>query len=218
MVTMRKLSRGAEATIYLTKIFGKEAVVKIRESKGYRVRVLDERIRYYRTRSEARTIFRAMAAGVPVPTLFGVARFSICMEKLEGVLLKDSRITPRQMRYAGAILSLLHNSNIVHGDFTPANLIAKGGKLHVIDFGLSESSNSYEDKAVDLLLMKRAVSGPLYKHFSDSYFSSSRSSKAVLARLSEIELRGRYRLRTLGPATPGKSSGNQRSQTPQRQG
>ncbi|MDE1859836.1 MAG: Kae1-associated serine/threonine protein kinase, partial [Candidatus Micrarchaeota archaeon] len=111
--------------------------------------------------------------------------------------LKDSGITHTQSKSAGKLLAKLHNIDIAHGDFTPANLISSGNKLYLIDFGLSESTNSIEEKALDLLLMRRHMHASLYRSFIDNYAKAAKQGREITARLAKIEERGRYQTRTL---------------------
>ena len=99
------------------------------------------------------------------------------------------------------MLALLHAHGIAHGDYTPANIIVDDrGRAWVIDFGLSQRTNSEEDKAFDLLLFKRAVSRGCYEAFINSYSENYQAAKKILKRLSDIERRGRYQSRTIAQA------------------
>jgi Kae1-associated kinase Bud32 len=66
------------------------------------------------------------------------------------------------MQRLGAVISHLHDGNLVHGDLTTSNLLLRPGEggleLVVIDFGLSYNSTLAEDKAVDLYVLERAFS------------------------------------------------------------
>ncbi|HUB92649.1 MAG TPA: KEOPS complex kinase/ATPase Bud32 [Candidatus Saccharimonadales bacterium] len=194
---MIKLGEGAEAKIYLTRIFGRAVLLKRREPKKYRIRELDERLRRERTRAEARIMLRLSKAGIPAPRPVAVGRFSIYMEMLPGRLLKDARPGAETLRRVGRLLGAIHGQNIAHGDFTPANIMLSGKRIHIIDFGLSEVTNSQEEKALDLLLMKRALTKAQYAAFERSYSRSYSKGLAVINRLGEIERRGRYQIRTL---------------------
>jgi Kae1-associated kinase Bud32 len=194
---MIQINEGAEAKIYKTEILGKEMVLKRRETKKYRVKELDEKLRKERTRTEARIITRLSGSGIKVPRIAAIGLFSIYMEKLSGKLLKDLKPTVKQMTEAGELLARMHEVNVAHGDFTPANLMLCNNQLYVIDFGLSEVTNSSEEKALDLLLMKRSVSPKLYSIFENSYRNSLGKSTEIINRLKEIEKRGRYQTRTL---------------------
>ena len=194
---LKKFSEGAEATIYLARLYGKDVLIKHREPKRYRVRELDESIRIARTKKEAKMTVKAHENGVSVPQVVAVGSSAIYMEHLHGKLLKDTRITKDAARLVGKQLAILHNSGIVHGDFTPANIITDGKKIYVIDFGLSEPSSASEERALDLLLMKRQMTKALYSAFASSYSRNAKSSKETLSRLEAIEERGRYQTRTL---------------------
>lgn len=194
---MRKLSEGAEAKVFSTRLFGVDAVVKQRHAKAYRIKELDETLRATRTRKEAKAMLRAYEAGVNVPRILGVGKFSIYMERKSGRLMKDSRMKDMDFRKLGSLLALMHGADVVHGDFTPANVMIHGKELCVIDFGLSDISSSVEDKALDLLLMKRSVGEPQYRIFARAYAKGLSNSKQILARLAEVERRGRYQTRTL---------------------
>ena len=194
---MKKIAEGAEAAIYSWKMYGVGVIVKYRAPKRYRVAELDTAIRKGRTRKEAIAISKATDNGVNVPMLIGLGEYEIYLEDIKGAALKDMKISTAEMAMAGEQLGLLHNSGIAHGDFTPANLIAKGKKIYVIDFGLAEITESSEERALDLLLMKRQVGSGLFKSFLSGYAKTSGSSSDVLRRLSKIEERGRYQVRTL---------------------
>ena len=72
-------------------------------------------------------------------------------------------------------------------------------KVYFIDFGLGYESNSPEDKAVDLHLIKQALEAKHFKHYEKYWksilegYRTSANSKAVLNRLNKVELRGRYK-------------------------
>ncbi len=194
---LKKFSEGAEAIIYMTRLYGKDVLIKHREQKRYRIRELDDSIRTTRTRKEAKMTVKAHENGASVPQVMAVGGSSIYLERISGKLLKDTRITKETAKMAGRQLAILHNSGITHGDFTPANIIADGKKVYVIDFGLSEPATGSEERALDLLLMKRQINESLYFAFASSYSRSAKSSKETLRRLDEIEERGRYQTRTL---------------------
>ena len=112
--------RGAEAILSGTKILGRKAVVKRRLGKSYRVEMLDEKLRSERTRSEARLLHKAKLAGVQCPTVLEVDEFELTIGFLDGRRPKMDR---KNSFEAGSILVKLHSNDIIHGDYTPANLI-----------------------------------------------------------------------------------------------
>ncbi|MGC8537675.1 MAG: KEOPS complex kinase/ATPase Bud32 [Candidatus Micrarchaeia archaeon] len=197
-MAMKLMAKGAEAEVYRTSIFGIDAVLKDRKPKPYRIKELDEGIRAARTRSEAKITYIADSIGVKVPNVLFVKRYQLFMTYVEGIQMsalmqQGDKISKALMAKVGKYLGKLHNAGIAHGDFTPANiLVDTGGEPWVIDFGLSSILDSIEEKALDLLLMKRSIGKESYFAFIKSYSAEAHSSKAILSRLSEIESRGRY--------------------------
>ncbi len=196
MESMKKMSEGAEAKLYVTRIFGAEALVKAREPKAYRQKELDLKLRSIRTRKEARIMHGVKALGVNTAYVLALSEFSIYMTRLHGSLLRDIPIRKTDIEAAGRALALMHKGNIVHGDYTPANLMRCGNDIYVIDFGLSDTTNSVEEKATDLLLMKRSITSKQYMAFESAYAKNGGEHR-VIARLAEIEKRGRYQNRSL---------------------
>ncbi len=201
---MRRISQGAESDVYLDRLFNMEIVIKQRVVKKYRILELDTQLRYERTRSEAKIMAIASGSGAYVPRVFLIKRYSLFIEHIEGDMLSkiiSSMKAPEInniMEDAAFDLAALHKSNIAHGDYTPANLLlSKSKRLYVIDFGLSQQTNSIEEKAMDLLLMKRSVPLGAYLAFEDSYKKNCTMAVEVIKRLKHIEIRGRYQTRTL---------------------
>ncbi len=201
----RLISEGAEAKLYGARLFGIDAVLKHRARKEYRIAELDERLRLQRTRSEARMLYAASSAGANVPAVLFLGNDKIVMERIDGRMMSaitaggwSMRTMRGSLRRLGAQLAILHNAGIAHGDFTPANILLGGsGKVYVIDFGLAETTGSAEDKAIDIILMKRSIPARAYAEFVRAYRAEYAQSGSVLARVSEIERRGRYQARTL---------------------
>ncbi len=184
--------RGAEAVLSKSKLIGLPVVVKKRIEKEYREEELDKKLRKERTRSEARLLHKAKLAGVECPTVLQVGDFEISMTFLEG---KRPGMGKRDCRAAGEMLAKLHASDIIHGDYTPANLIKKGGSkgtagsFYVIDFGLGFISKDIEDKAVDVFTMLRAIED------KDAFLAGYKGyakADSVLKRVKKVEQRVRY--------------------------
>ena len=207
MGVMKILSEGAEAKVYCGRFLGIDAVIKRRIRKGYRIEELDRAIRSQRTKNEARVTAAANGDGkILAPMVLLVDGFDIYMQRIHGKTLnrmaaensEDRKIMEGIMKAAGNYLGILHAKDIAHGDFTPANLMVdRDKKLWLIDFGLSRITTSVEEKALDLLLMKRSIPMLQYGWFIRSYRKGYSSSKAVEERLAKIERRGRYQDRSL---------------------
>ena len=170
------------------------AVEKFRCQKRYRAPALDEKIRRERTRREARLLSRAKQADVICPVVYEVSDFAILMKFLDGVMLYHALasrpIKAREIASAAKILSALHSVDVVHGDFTPANLMLTSDGMAVIDFGLGSISHDAEDKGTDVVTMKKAL-GRRGEAFVAAYARTG--GKPSVVRMSrEIEKRARY--------------------------
>jgi Kae1-associated kinase Bud32 len=199
---VNRISEGAEAFIYRGNFLGLDAVIKSRIRKGYRIKEMDERIRATRTKKEARILSIASDSGVLAPTVLFVDRYNICMSEIKGrnlnSLLKLEKDVDGVFYQLGVYAGMLHKAGIAHGDYTPANvMVDNAGKAWIIDFGLSEMTGSFEEGALDLLLMKRAISAEQFRTFEMGYKKQRLNAMEVLRRLAEIERRGRYQTRTL---------------------
>ena len=153
--------KGAEAILKKTRVLSFLAVEKFRQKKKYRVAALDDKIRRERTRREARLLARAKEAGVICPVVYEVSEFAIRMKFLKGKMLyhemRKRAIAQREISDAARILVALHSVDVVHGDFTPANLMLTPEGMAVIDFGLGSISHDVEDKGTDVVTMKKSL-------------------------------------------------------------
>ena len=194
------IQQGAEAVIILKK----DLVLKRRVKKGYRLEILDERIRKRRTKSEARILERVVKI-ISVPKVLKVREKEkeIDMEFIDGLKLSESLDELKNWKEicfkVGENIAKLHDENIIHGDLTTSNMLWKDGKVYFIDFGLGYLNGKTEDKAVDLHLIKQALEA---KHFGkwEEYWKEirrgykvSKNVSVVLERLEKVEKRGRYK-------------------------
>ncbi|MDE1825140.1 MAG: Kae1-associated serine/threonine protein kinase [Candidatus Micrarchaeota archaeon] len=191
------IREGAEAKVYSARLLGFDAIIKERVKKSYRIEPIDIALRESRTRNEAHVLYEAGRLELNVPRLLAIGRFCVYMERLEGKLLRDIDQRPGQFGEVGRELAILHESGIAHGDFTPANIMKVGKRFFIIDFGLSEITKGVEEKAIDLLLMKRSVDPRCYAAFARSYARHSKNARGILAKLDGIEERGRYKVRSV---------------------
>lgn len=193
---MKELFRGAEAVIYKV---NDSTLLKKRVRKGYRISELDTKLRKSRTKTETNLLRRARGAGVNVPKVFKIKDFSFKMTYLKGFLLRDVIKTMKKKELQelfskiGEQVSLMHESNIVHGDLTTSNMILVNGVVYFFDFSLGALSKKVEDKAVDLHLIKQALIAKHNKNwvFCFNALKNSYNNESVLQRLKSVEKRGR---------------------------
>lgn len=200
------LEKGAEANIYRSKWLDEQVIVKNRLSKGYRIPEIDEYLKKKRTKSESKLLGEAKSCGVKTPLLFDINKKdnSIVMEKITGRVVKDIldnsdlKTVKTVCSKIGENLSKLHDCGIIHGDLTSSNLILKDNDVYFIDFGLGSISDLVEDKGVDLLVFKKAISGVHNKISKECYdsvlegYENAHDFKAIINKVAEIENRGRY--------------------------
>ena len=194
---MKLLAEGAEASIYAKG----NKVIKQRHSKGYRIKQLDDKLRLFRTKREAKILERLKKAGLAVPQVIYTKATTINMELIKGKKLRDvltSSNCESVGKTIGKNVAVLHDNDVIHGDLTTSNMI-KGKNLYFIDFGLGFFSEKTEDKAVDLHLLKQAlksshskIAGKCFTAVVKGYKTYKRSDE-VLKRLELVESRGRYK-------------------------
>ncbi len=194
---MVEIYEGAEAIASCDIIYNTEVLIKTRFCKKYRVTSLDEELREFRTKREAKILGILEKASIYVPRLIAVGKYTIIMERIHGVLLRDTKQKTNVMKKIGIIAKKMHACGVVHGDFTPANIIISKNKIYIIDFGLGLITNSIEEKALDLLLFKRSVDKKDFEIFIKAYAKDNFEYKKVIGKLNDIEKRGRYQIRTL---------------------
>ncbi len=179
--------KGAEAVLKRSVFMNRKILVKERIPKTYRMRELDEKLRRERTKQEAKLLHRAKIAGVSCPTVLFVDEFAIGMTELKG---KRPEMGGNESLDAGEMLARLHNADIIHGDFTPANLLEAKNEIYVIDFGLGFLSNDIEDKAIDVLTMLKSIKNG--DGFLAGYKKISKEYGRIMGRVEEVKKRARY--------------------------
>jgi TP53 regulating kinase-like protein len=200
---------GAEGILVKSTWFGRPCLIKKRLPKAYRLPALDSMLRKQRTVLEVRALIDAKECGVPTPAIFEADpdAGSIIMDFIEGstlrILLQSMRQEEIHAKFmtVGEYVGMLHKGGLIHGDLTTSNiLVTPQDTLVFIDFGLSQRSDSLEDQGVDAHLLKRVLTSThaaiwedAYKAFLLGYNKTGpHSAKAIDARVSAIELRGRY--------------------------
>ncbi len=205
---------GAEAEVYRAKWYGMDVIIKRRIPKPYRIRELDEEIRFRRTMREAKILHYAKKAGVPTPTVYFLdpTNSTIIMNFIEGERIREalSKFTGeervRKIELIGVYTGRLHQAGIQHGDLTTSNMIStEDGRIFLVDFGLSAFTSEVEDMAVDLILFRRALMSTHYMFAEECFkaflrgYASIRGRKTtdkVLDKAREVEKRGRYVIRS----------------------
>jgi N6-L-threonylcarbamoyladenine synthase/protein kinase Bud32 len=198
--------KGAEANIYPDKWLNYEVLIKERIPKSYRIPEIDLRLRKERTKKEAKLLGEAKSCGVKTPIIYDINKKqnALVLEKIHGIILKEifKRENPDIIkdisRKIGENIAKLHNCGIIHGDLTTSNLILKEDKIVFIDFGLGKNSDLVEDKGVDLLVFKKAISGIHYKIAHECFneilegYKKAENYSEIIGKVQEIEGRGRY--------------------------
>ncbi len=196
-----KIAQGAEAVLYQDQ----NQVIKERLSKGYRLPEIDESLRKFRTRREAKIMQKMEEIDFPAPRLreFCDQRMSLVMDFIPGEKLRDVLVQEnygRLAREVGRKVGQLHAKDIIHGDLTTSNLIQQkpSGEIYFIDFGLSSFSDKMEDKAVDLFLLDRALESKHYQLYPqafeevvEGYKETYPDAGKVLERFAVVKKRGR---------------------------
>lgn len=197
------LARGAEAELFLTEVLGKKCVVKRRVSKKYRIKELDGMLRKTRTKSEANLLHSVKKANVLCPVVYGIGKFELLINFVDGVLLRElmkKRDVSKIVQILGEELARMHELDITHGDFTTANVIVNKSEPYIIDFGLGGFSHDVEEKATDVILMKKSLGDEkLFQSFLAGY-STNKEYNSVMKQVNEIEKRGRYVVRSWAKA------------------
>jgi len=203
MTEKQIIGMGAEATVYREG----DKVIKERIPKGYRHEDLDKKIIKRRTKAETKIMKRASEI-VPVPCPEETKEEGkIIMPYIDGDKLADSldfydfEEQEMIMFKIGQSIAKLHDRDIIHGDLTTSNMIYKDKKVYIIDFGLGFQNGKYEDKGVDIHLLKQALEAKhfrdwqtLFQEFEVGYRSvHPAEAQKVFERMKAIEKRGRYK-------------------------
>lgn len=187
-----KIYLGGEAEV---RIF-EDVVVKKRRPKRYRIKELDDELRFRRTRNEAKIISNARKAGVPTPIILDVDNDTIVMERIHGKPVKEI-MSGEISRKIGMYTAKLHKAGIIHGDITPMNLILSGNRIYFVDFGLAFYDSRIEPMGVDVHVYFESLKasfenwGKFRDAFIEGYLTAG-GNPDVVERAKEIEERGRY--------------------------
>ena len=195
---MKEIHRGAEAILYRDD----NSLIKFRPEKEFRLKEIDDRLRSFRTRREAKILTTLAKHDMNVPLLSHIdeARARLHMEFIDGVKLRDvieDNPTEWGLRF-GKMVGRMHSLDVVHGDLTTSNLLVRNNDLVLIDFGLSQVTKRIEDKAVDLRVLERALEsrhcGCMEECFAavlKGYSEANPASEEVITRFGKVQSRGR---------------------------
>ncbi len=199
---MKVIAKGAEANLYLEN----SKLVKHRIKKGYRITELDEHLRKSRTKREAKLLENAKGV-IPVPSIYEIdlRENKIVMEFINGITVKDiiDLKSDTEMegigKKIGEYISRLHNMNLIHNDLTTSNMIMEGKEIYFIDFGLGTTSTRIEDRAMDLVVLKKSLTAAhtgkfeiIWKGIIEGYGKNSKNFDEISKRVEVIEKRVRY--------------------------
>lgn len=203
MTSRQIIGRGAEAIIYLEN----NTVTKDRISKSYRHPDLDKKIIKRRTKAETK-ILKLAGEIILTPNVYTTyEKNKINMEMIEGDKLAETldnyqlKKQKEVLSKIGTSVAKLHEAGIIHGDLTTSNMILKKNEVYFIDFGLGFLNGKYEDKGVDVHLLKQALEAKHFKNWEILFSEFEKSyrevepieSEKVFTRLFKIEKRGRYK-------------------------
>ena len=205
------VSRGAEASLHAVEWLGLPALRKDRETKSYRPKNLDERLKRERTRNEVRLLTEARRLGVRTPIVYDVdlPNHRLILEQLPGPTLKDlldaSKTDPRpveaSVRALGTAIGRLHAGGLSHGDLTSSNVLypdGPAGSPALLDLSMGARNAGVEEKGIDLHLIEEDLKalhpkGPsLFRLFLQGY-AEGNPAGATEVRKRATAIRGRVR-------------------------
>jgi Kae1-associated kinase Bud32 len=155
---------------------------------------------------EARLLQEARSCGVPTPIIYDIdlVRAELWMQEIEGPRAKDALAgadrdeVGRICQEIGRMVARLHSHGMTHGDLTTSNMILEKDRVWFIDLSLGTKAASLEEMGVDLHLLREAFqsahSDMLYAYdiIVDTYAKEFERGREVLAKVKDIEERGRY--------------------------
>lgn len=203
---MELIKRGAEAEIHLSEWQSRQVVLKRRVVKSYRHEDIDRRLREARTKLEAKLISEARGFGVSTPIIYNVDTMEsqIVMEYVNGKQIKEvlNNVGDEEQKRLcieiGRCVGKFHKNDLIHGDLTTSNMILMNDRIYFIDFSLGGKSKEVEAKGVDMHLLSEAFESThseiieKFNYVLEGYRSEYNEADKVIAKVKEIEKRGRY--------------------------
>jgi Kae1-associated kinase Bud32 len=207
----RPVSRGAEASLHAVEWLGLPALRKDRETKSYRPKNLDERLKRERTRNEVRLLTEARRLGVRTPIVYDVdlPHHRLILEQLPGPTLKDLLDAAKEdpipveppVRALGKAIGRLHAGGISHGDLTSSNILypdGAGGSPALLDLSMGARNAGVEERGIDLHLVEEDLKALhpkgdiLFRTFLEGYAEGNPEGQAEVRKRAR-EIRGRVR-------------------------
>lgn len=218
--------QGAEAKLYILGDCSKPKLLKDRFKKMYRHPALDEALAKERTRAEFRGYTRCKEVGIYVPHVeMGSKKHTLIIDyMIDTISVKDfieevinfseesvrNEMVQKLSLEIGTLVGTMHAAKMIHGDLTTSNMLleARGDNkekfddyvIIPIDFGLYETSESTEKRAVDLYLLEKAIfsTHPRFSAMFEIILSGyelkmARAYRQIFNRLQEVRQRGRKR-------------------------
>ncbi len=205
------VSRGAEAALHAVEWLGLPALRKDRETKTYRPKNLDERLKRERTRNEVRLLTEARRLGVRTPILYDIdlPNHRLILEQLPGPTLKElleaakedpSAVAP-SVRALGFAIGRLHAGGLSHGDLTSSNVLFPQGSTGapaLLDLSMGARNAGVEEKGIDLHLIDEDLQAlhpkgaALFRAFLEGYAEGDPEGAAEVRKRAR-EIRGRVR-------------------------
>jgi Kae1-associated kinase Bud32 len=207
----RPVSRGAEASLHAVEWLGLPALRKDRETKAYRPKNLDERLKRERTRNEVRLLTEGRRLGVRTPIVYDIdlPRHRLILEQLPGPTLKDLLEAAKQdlapveapVRALGRAIGRLHAGGISHGDLTSSNVLypdGAEGPAALLDLSMGSRNAGVEERGIDLHLVEEDLKAlhpkgdALFRIFLEGYAEGNPQGHAEVRKRAR-EIRGRVR-------------------------
>jgi Kae1-associated kinase Bud32 len=200
---MKIIKQGAEATLFKSNFLNKTVLIKKRISKKYRHNELENRIVKARIKKETNLLKKMRTTGIKTPIVFNVnlKTQEIAMEFIKGNTMKfylDKKQKTEMLSIIGKKIGLMHSNNLIHGDLTTSNILINGKEPVFIDFGLGFESNKLEDKAVDLVGLKKIFNATHteisngWNKIISGYKKGNHYAEQVIQQIKEVEKRIRY--------------------------
>ncbi|XP_027200462.2 TP53 regulating kinase [Dermatophagoides pteronyssinus] len=212
------LFQGAESRVYEGNYQSKQAILKERFPKRYRLDELDKKLTKERIRAEIKAYTKlstksAAELSKALPSILFSDDRHIILTRIENactlnMFIAECELEQQSDSIRQALLALakliaqIHSTGLIHGDLTTSNfMVIKQQQPPItivpIDFGLSYSSNTDENRAVDLYVLERAVQSTHpnvdMNIFLNEYQTQMGTDK-INKRLDQVRMRGRKRL------------------------